>query len=161
MLSWAQFALLAWLTTAAAAGSEASKPATNEAIRYWPQWRGPLATGVAPLAKPPVHWSETNNIRWKLPLPGKGHSTPIVFGQLIFLMAAVPVGEAQTPVYDNAPGTHDNVPVTHRHQFVVFAISRDGQIVWRKVLREEFPHEGGHETGSLASSSPVTDGEGV
>src|SRR5205814_1090224 len=39
----------------------------------WPQWRGPLANGVAPRANPPLHWSETNNIRWKMPLPGKGH----------------------------------------------------------------------------------------
>jgi len=76
------------------------------------------------------------------------------------VLAAVPVGEAQKPVYDDAPGVHDSVPVTHRHQFVVFAINRqDGSLSWKKVLREEWPHEGGHETGSLASSSPVTDGE--
>ena len=54
---------------------------------------GRWPTGVAPHANPPVHWSETNNIRWKIPLPGKGHSTPIVFGDRIFLTAAVPVGE--------------------------------------------------------------------
>ena len=74
--------------------------------------------------------------------------------------AAVPVGEAQKPVYDSAPGVHDSVPVTHRHQFVALAVSRrDGSVSWKKVLREEWPHEGGHVTGSLASNSPVTDGE--
>ena len=131
-----------------------------DALRNWPQWRGPLANGIAPLAHPPVHWSETNNIRWKFPLPGKAHSSPIVFGDSVFLTAAVPVGESQKPVFDHAPGTHDNVPVTHRHQFVVFAVARrDGTILWKKSVREEFPHEGGHETGSLASNSPVTDGE--
>jgi outer membrane protein assembly factor BamB len=130
------------------------------ALRYWPQWRGPLANGVAPLANPPVHWSEKKNVRWKVPLPGKAHSAPIVFGDRVFVTAAVPVGEASPPVYDHAPGTHDNVGVTHRHQFVVLAVSRrDGQILWNKSVREEFPHEGGHETGSLASNSPVTDGE--
>jgi hypothetical protein len=46
----------------------------------WPQWRGSLANGVSPRANPPIHWSETNNIRWKIPLPGKGHSSPIVEG---------------------------------------------------------------------------------
>jgi outer membrane protein assembly factor BamB len=132
----------------------------TQALRNWPQWRGPLANGVAPHANPPVHWSEKKNIRWKIPLPGKAHSSPIVFGDSVYLTAAVPVGEAQRPVYDHAPGTHDNVPVTHRHQFVVLAVSgREGKVLWRKVLREEFPHEGGHETGSLASNSPVTDGE--
>ena len=126
----------------------------------WPQWRGPLATGVSPSANPPIHWSETENIRWKIPLPGKGHSSPIVFGDSVFLMAAVPIGEPQEPVYDNAPGSHDNVGVTQRHQFVVLAVSRrDGNVLWKKVVREEFPHEGGHNTGSLASNSPVTDGE--
>ncbi len=131
-----------------------------DGTRFWPQWRGPLATGVSPTANPPVEWSEQKNIRWKIPLPGQGHSSPIVFGDTVFLTAAVPVGEELDPVYDNAPGVHDSVPVTHRHQFVVLAINRrDGKILWKKVLREEFPHEGGHVTGSLASASPITDGE--
>ena len=149
-------AIPAQAESAGKAGSQSSA----ELLRYWPQWRGPLANGVSPRADPPVHWSETNNVRWKLTLPGKGHSTPIVFGDRVFLTAAVAVGEAQKPVYDNAPGTHDNVPVTHRHQFVVLAVQRrDGKVLWLKPVREEFPHEGGHETGSLASNSPVTDGE--
>ena len=131
-------------------------------MNNWPQWRGPLANGVAPHANPPIRWSETNNIRWKIPLPGKGHSSPIVFGGAVYLLAAVPVGEAQKPVYDDAPGVHDSVPVTHRHQFVALALDRrDGSVLWMKVLREEWPHEGGHETGSLASNSPVTDGEHI
>jgi outer membrane protein assembly factor BamB len=119
-----------------------------------------MANGVAPTANPPLRWSENENLRWKTPLPGKGHSTPIVFGDHVFLTAAVPQGEKQQPVYDHAPGTHDNVPVTHRHQFVVLAVSRhDGRILWTNIAHETFPHEGGHETGSLASNSPVTDGE--
>ncbi len=125
----------------------------------WPQWRGPLANGVAPHANPPVHWSETNNLRWKIALPGQGHSSPIVFGDSVYVLSAVPVGDAQKPVYDDAPGVHDSVPVTHRHRFLASAVSRrDGRILWSKVLREEWPHEGGHQTGSLASNSPVTDG---
>ena len=148
--------LLALPALAAGAGDRAGA----EHLRYWPQWRGPLANGVAPHANPPLQWSETNNLRWKISLPGKAHSSPIVFGDSVFITAAVPVGEAQRPVHDNAPGVHDSVPVTHRHQFVVVAISRrDGKVLWKKALREEWPHEGGHETGSLASNSPVTDGE--
>jgi outer membrane protein assembly factor BamB len=132
------------------------------ALAGWPAWRGPLANGVSPNANPPVSWSETNHVRWKLVLPGKGHSTPIVFGDRVFLTAALPVGEAQKPVYDNAPGVHDSVPVTHRHQYIVVAVNRhDGKVAWTKTLREEFPHEGGHETGSQASNSPVTDGERI
>ena len=127
--------------------------------RNWPAWRGPLANGVSPHADPPLTWSESTNVRWKLPLPGKGHSTPIVFGDKVFVTAAVPVGDALPPVFDNAPGVHDSVPVTHRHQFVLYAVNRsDGKIAWQARAREEFPHEGGHVTGSLASNSPVTDG---
>lgn len=130
------------------------------ALNNWPQWRGPMASGVSPRADPPVHWSETRNVRWKIPLPGQGHASPVVFGDVVYVLAAVPVGEAQKPVYDDAPGVHDSMPVTHRHQFTALAINRrDGGVVWSKVLREEWPHEGGHVTGSLASSSPATDGE--
>src|SRR5688500_9196886 len=67
----------------------APKPATGDR-GVWPQWRGPLATGVSPDANPPVEWSEERNVRWKLALPGKGHSTPIVWGDRVFLTAAVP-----------------------------------------------------------------------
>jgi outer membrane protein assembly factor BamB len=129
---------------------------TNE----WPAWRGPFANGVSMTANPPVTWSETNNVRWKIEIPGKGHSSPIVFGERIYLTTAVPVGEKMAPVFDDAPGVHDSVPVTHRHEFVVMAINRrDGTLAWKRVAKEEWPHEGGHYTGSLASNSAVTDGE--
>ena len=137
-----------------------NSPAAPE--QSWTQWRGPLANGTAPHAHPPVEWSEQKNVRWKIPLPGKGHSSPIVAGDRVYLTAAVPVGDALPPVYDTAPGAHDGVPVTQRHQFMVLAVERrDGRIAWRKVVREEFPHEGGHVTGSQASSSPVTDGQRI
>lgn len=149
-----------WLALATLAAEPTGERAPTGTSPNWPAWRGPLANGVAPQADPPTRWSETNNLRWKIPLPGKAHSSPIVFGDLVFLLSAVPVGEAQKPVYDSAPGVHDSVPVTHRHQFIVLAVSRrDGKIVWQRVVREEFPHEGGHNTGSLSSSSPTTDGE--
>src|SRR5262245_12127250 len=153
---------LAVLRCLLALSAHAETTSTNsalDALRYWPQWRGPLANGVAPHANPPVEWSEKKNLRWKITLPGKGHSSPIVFGDRVFLLAAAPVGEAQKPVYDSAPGVHDSVPVTHRHQYMVLAVSRsDGRVLWNKVLHEEWPHEGGHETGSPVSNSPITDG---
>lgn len=151
---------LSCLTTLSALGNQSGVGSRADTPGSWPQWRGPLANGVAPGANPPVHWSETNNIRWKIALPGKGHASPIVFGNSVYVLSAVPVGDAQKPVHDDAPGVHDSVPVTHRHQFLALAVSRrDGSILWSKTLREEWPHEGGHVTGSLASNSPVTDGE--
>lgn len=128
----------------------------------WPQWRGPLGTGAAPQSNPPVEWSETKNVRWKVALPGKGHSTPIVWGERIFLTTAVPYGETLPPKHSTAPGTHDGVPVTQRHEFVVLAINRrNGKVLWQKTVHQKLPHEGGHYTGSLASNSAVTDGKHV
>ena len=137
----------------------------SETARYWPQWRGPLATGVAPQAHPPLEWQEAvdgndQNIRWKTKLPGKGHSTPVVWEDRVFLTTAVPLGEPLEPKYSQAPGAHDNVPVTHQHRFAVLGVSRvNGRILWQKTVREKVPHEGGHYTASHASASPVTDGE--
>jgi outer membrane protein assembly factor BamB len=136
--------------------------ASNDAFasHQWPQWRGPLGTGVAPHANPPVEWSEERNIRWKLALPGKGHSTPVVWGDRLFVTTAAPTGDALPPKLSGAPGGHDEVPITHRHQFMVIAVDRGtGKVVWQRTVREDLPHQGGHRTASLASASPVTDGE--
>jgi outer membrane protein assembly factor BamB len=130
--------------------------------KNWPQWRGPLATGVAPQADPPVTWDGASgtNVRWKTSIPGRGHSSPIVWENRVFLTTAIPFGEALPPRPSTAPGNHDNLPVTHRHKFVALAVSRDdGKILWQTTLREAMPREQGHQTGSLASNSAVTDGE--
>jgi outer membrane protein assembly factor BamB len=141
----------------------ADAPDQQTAARdYWPQWRGPDSTGVAPHAHPPVEWSETKHIRWKAALPGRGHSTPIIWGERLFLTTAIPHGEATRPRLPERPGAHDNLALTHHHEFVVLAVSRrDGKILWQKTVHQELPHEAGHVTGSLASASPVTDGERV
>ncbi len=128
----------------------------------WPQWRGPLASGVAPHADPPTVWNEADgtNIRWKAEIPGRGHSTPVVWGDRIFLTTAIAFGDPLPPRRSTAPGNHDNLPVTHRHKFATLAVSRSsGRILWQKTLRKALPVEQGHHTGSLASNSPVTDGE--
>ena len=65
----------------------------SDAKQFWPQWRGPLATGVAPLADPPLTWSETNNLKWKVKIPGAGDSTPIVWSGRVFILSAIPTGK--------------------------------------------------------------------
>lgn len=135
---------------------------TQESGRDWPQWRGPLGTGEAPEATPPVIWSESENVKWKTRLPGLGHSTPVIWGDRIFLTAARPVGDKFPPRPDPAPGAHDNKLVDSRYEFIGLAIDREsGEIVWQKVLHDAIPHEGAHYTASLASASPVTDGQHV
>jgi outer membrane protein assembly factor BamB len=127
--------------------------------RFWPQWRGPNANGVSRVATPPVEWSETKNIRWKVPIPGRGVASPVVWGDLIFVQTAVPVGvtgEAQ-----HAP--RGGLSSRGVHRFVVMAINRaTGKTVWERVAREQEPHEASHnDNGTWASSSAVTDGQHV
>ena len=50
----------------------------------WPQWRGPYASGISPNGDPPVEWSESKNIKWKIEIPGKGHASPVIWGDQIF-----------------------------------------------------------------------------
>jgi outer membrane protein assembly factor BamB len=157
-----QLTALLLLFASAVTGAEPS--AKNAKSENWGQWRGPLATGEAPRGNPPLTWDETDgtNIRWKTEIPGRGHSTPVVWGDRIFLTTAIPFGEALPPRPSTAPGNHDNLPVTHRHKFIVLALHRSsGKILWQQTLREGLPHEQGHHTASLASNSPVTDGEHV
>ncbi len=136
----------------------------SPAQRFWPQWRGPQATGVAPHGNPPVQWSESQNIGWKVEIPGKGSATPIVWDDQVFVLSAVPTGEPVTGPSDRR-GRRRGPPKTgptHVQQFTIFAINRsDGSVLWKRVLREELPHEGTHPTASWASCSPVTDGENV
>jgi outer membrane protein assembly factor BamB len=143
------------------AGTAGADPDGGDPQQSWPQWRGPLGTGVAPNAQPPIEWSETRNIRWKTAIPGKGHSTPIVWGDRIFLTTAIPFGEPVKPRFVR-PGAHDNLAWTHNHEFVALAVSRKtGKTLWQQTLHKQVPHEAGHITASLASASPVTDGEHV
>ena len=128
----------------------------------WPSWRGASGNGTAPdTCRPPLEWSEEKNIAWKIRIPGLGHSTPIIWGNRIFLTTAIPFGQKTSPpVYDNAPGSHDNLPVAQKHRFVAICIElSSGKQLWQTPCHEAFPHEGGHVSGSLASASPVTDGK--
>lgn len=139
---------------------------TSSADRFWPQWRGPLGNGVAPHARPPLEWSETSNVRWKVELPGRGSSTPIVWGDVVFVTTAVPSDKPLKPRTAPAAPRADLRrnpevgPASQSQAFVVMAIGRDdGKLRWRKTVREEFPHEGSHKDGTFASPSAVTDGE--
>ena len=142
--------------------SLATVPESRGENGNWPQWRGPMGTGVSPDGEPPVEWSEEKNVRWKVELPGRGHGTPIVWGDRIFLTSAIPFGPKQPPRMSGRPGEHDNLAVSQRHRFVALAVDRaTGKTSWQKTLHEALPEEGAHYTASLASASPVADAEHV
>ena len=60
----------------------------------WPQWRGPTGTGAAPTGTPPLEWSTEKNILWKTKLAGRGHASPVVSGDMVFLSTSIPVGKS-------------------------------------------------------------------
>ena len=129
----------------------------------WPQWRGPLSTGVALKGNPPVTFGETKSLKWKTPVPGKGHSTPIVWGNTIIVQTAVVTPEKPSaPV--NPAGDSPMSPnrTEYIHEFKVLLIDREtGRIILDKTVTREMPEEGTHELGSWASNSPCTDGERI
>ena len=147
-----------------AAPAARAEPAQTDLdpAKQWASWRGPLGTGASPHSAPPIEWGEEKNIRWKTALPGKGHSTPVIWGDHIFLTSAAAFGDAKEEEHEHSDGDHDNVDPEYRQRSVVLAINRaDGSILWEKIVNEERPHESTHVTGSWASCSPVTDGEYV
>jgi outer membrane protein assembly factor BamB len=154
-----------WMALAAFVAALGSCALTTQAApdstadRFWPQWRGPHATGVSKHANPPLEWSESKNVRWKVEIPGRGFSSPVVWGDRIFLLTAVPVGVS-------GPGAHAPrglVQPRDVHRFVVLALDRrTGALVWERTAREARPHEGSHQdNGTWASSSAITDGQRV
>jgi outer membrane protein assembly factor BamB len=138
----------------------------SEYQKNWPQWRGPNMDGISPDGNPPLEWSETKNIKWKVEIPGKGHSTPIIWGDYIFLATAIPTDkkvevavETESQQGSRRRGPR-GVKTDNIHEFTVISVNRqNGKILWKKILREEHPQDGTHQFGSWASHSPVTDGK--
>jgi len=126
--------------------------------RGWPQWRGPHGTGVSRTATPPIEWSETKNVRWKVEVPGRGSATPVVWGDRLYLLTAIPSGVSGEAQHAAMGG---KARVAHR--YVVLAIDRKtGKTMWEQTAREEAPHEASHpENGTWASPSAIVDGEHV
>lgn len=124
--------------------------------RNWAQWRGPAMTGVSKTAKPPVQWGEGKNVKWKVEIPGRGSSSPIVWNDRVYLLTAVPVGIAGAAQHE----PRGALPQRGVHQYKVMAFDRKtGKVAWEHVARQEEPHEPAHgDNGTWASSSAVTDG---
>lgn len=108
----------------------------------WGHWRGPNGNGAATAAAPPIEFAAAKNLRWKVEIPGRGSSSPVVWDQSVFVTAAVPVA--------GVPGELD---------FRVLCFDRaTGVGKWSRSAVRAIPHEGTHETNGFASHSPCTDG---
>jgi outer membrane protein assembly factor BamB len=131
----------------------------------WPQWRGPDNDGVA-RGSAPLEWSDARNVAWRAQIPGRGHSSPVLWGDRIFITTAVPTSDVPpqaangTPQRSRAGGGSGG---GQEHKFLVLCLDRNtGKILWERTAKTAAPHEGYHgRYGSFASNSPVTDGTNV
>ncbi len=118
-----------------------------EAERQWPAFRGPSGLGVAPDPRIPARWSATENVAWKAALPGRGNSSPVLWGDRLFVTAEAPAAE-------DAAGKGPD-------RFLLCYDRRDGRLLWRHAAPRPAELEGLYGKNTFASSTPVTDGERV
>jgi outer membrane protein assembly factor BamB len=133
----------------------------------WPQWRGPHC-GVSTEKNLPTEWSETKNIAWKTEIPGRGHSSPIIWGNKIFLTTSiegriVPGAKAVTHIRRGVEYRHpDSVGGDHSYTIKVLCLDREtGKVLWERTAYEGAVYDDRHRKNTFASATPVTDGKYV
>ena len=129
----------------------------------WPQFRGPGASGIAEGVATPTTWSvpESSNLKWKTPIPGLGHSCPVVWGDRMFLTTAISDKKRDSLkigiYHEIAPVEQDGV-----HSWVLYCIDKStGKVIWERVCRKGVPKDKRHTKSSHANCTPATDGKRV
>jgi outer membrane protein assembly factor BamB len=137
---------------------------TVAAAKNWPQFRGVDATGVADGQNPPTTWDVKagTNVRWKTPIPGLGHSCPVVWGDRVFITTAISSGDADPKIRTGNYGDVASVDDTSKHTWQVLCLDREtGNILWTRTAFEGVPKIKRHLKGSQANCTPATDGRRV
>lgn len=155
----------------------------SKAEENWGHWRGENGNAVSTTAKPPVEWSDTKNVKWKVAVPGRGSGSAVVWDDQVFVVSAI--GGAN-PASEANPGTGADAGKGGNRKsgkkgkgkgrgkgkgqsaqlvklsFQLFCFDREtGELKWKQTAVESTPHEGTHQTNGFASASPCTDGEHV
>jgi outer membrane protein assembly factor BamB len=153
------FALLALLFLVSA---DPQKSSGSVAEPHWPQWRGPFQNGMAATAAP-IEFSDTKNVKWKIEIPGRGFSTPIIWGDRMYLTTAIPTGNTVPTTAAPDSRTGGGSGAGQEHRLVLMCLNKTtGKTIWERVVKTTIPHEGYHRMyGSFASNSPITDGKYV
>jgi len=124
------------------------QPGRADSSEHWAHWRGHGGNGISTTATPPTEWSETENVKWKVEIPGRGSGSPVIWGDKVFVTSAVTEAGGGAPL--------------PKLSFQVFCFDREtGALLWNQTAVESTPHEGTHDTNGFASASPCTDGERV
>ncbi len=137
-------------------------------LAQWPQWRGPDGLGVSPERDLPLEWSPTKNIAWKTEIGGRGHSSPVVAGGLVFLTAAIKGEEVpgrKAPVHPNfdyTPGyVHpDAVDIEFKETLKIYAVdAKSGRVAWERAAYDGVMFDDRHRKNTYASPTVAADGE--
>ena len=135
--------------------------ATATYAQNWPQFRGPGATGVVEGPARPVTWdaAKSVNVRWKTPIPGLSHASPVVWGDKVFVVTAVSSGaqdEKRFGLYGDVAPVKDDP----KHAWKVYALDKStGKVLWERTAYEGIPKVKRHPKSSHAASTPATDGK--
>lgn len=129
---------------------------------WWPQFRGPDATGVAENGTFPATWTETENVAWKTDLPGRGWSSPVVVGKSIFLTTVINTGASEEIKKGLYFGGDRPDPSAAEHQWWVYSLDLEtGQVRWRHQVHAGVPPTAIHLKGSYAAETAVADQDRV
>ncbi len=142
--------------------------ASGDDSANWPQWRGPSGNGISNEKNLPLEWSATKNIRWKTRISGRGHSSPIVWGNRIFLTTSIEGqviegAEAVRHIYKGQEYRHpDSTGATNDQTLKLLCIDSDtGKILWDKLLYQGSVYDNRHRKNTYASATCATDGVNV
>jgi outer membrane protein assembly factor BamB/protein tyrosine phosphatase (PTP) superfamily phosphohydrolase (DUF442 family) len=137
-----------------------SRPISSNAKGNWPSFRGPHASGIADGQNLPDEWNGKTgqNILWRTPIPGLAHSSPIVWGNRVFVTSAIsgdPKASFRPGLYGDGDASKDRT----RHRWMIYALDkRSGKVLWERVAYEGEPLEKRHVKATYANSTPATDG---
>jgi outer membrane protein assembly factor BamB len=137
-------------------------PIATGSTANWPQFRGPGAMGVADHPNLPDHWGTNQNVAWKIEIPGRGWSSPIVWGDRVFVTTVVSEGEvepAKKGLYFG--GERQEIPKATHHWLVLGYDLKSGRELWRQEAHRGTPPSQLHVKNTYASETPATDGERV
>lgn len=129
---------------------------------HWPQFRGVNSTGAIETPTGlPDRWSATENVLWKTDIPGRGWSSPVVWGDKVFFTSVINLGQSEIPKKGLYFGGDRKTPKSVHQWFVYCLDLNTGKIVWEEKVREAKPESAIHLKNSFASETPVTDGKHV
>ena len=128
----------------------------------WPQFRGPDARGVSEAAGLPTRWSTTENVAWVADLPGLGWSSPVVWDDTVYVTTVVSAGPVEEPLGGLYRGRETWTPSTAEHRWIVYALDvGTGAVRWEREVHRGAPAGGYHMKNTLATETPVTDGDSL